>query len=351
MTCCSSRFPRISATYKNVTVPTYVDLLPPGVVDIAVAWQAAGRALLGSPEPADRSEAERQLVLPLVIEPNWPEPVPPLETADGWVQADVIEADRETFERLRERLPRAGSEDLSETAQELRLPVLPYRSGRWPTGPDPLIQLGIDESSHARFEGSLEGVSVIDMTAMWAGPMATKLMVEVGATVTKIDPDCRPDGFRARPGLYSALNGGKKILDLDLTVERDRDHFEGLVADADLLIESFSRRVMPNLGYGSAELRALNPRLATLSVVGFPQDCPEQDWLAFGSGIHAISGHGMSTGTALAAAVGYPDPIAGYAAFARGLQIIGTSGHAEISLIAALMASGSGGLEDMDTAG
>lgn len=297
-----------------------------------MAWRDAASLLLGR-AVSDDADVLRQLVLPLLADPDPPAPKEPFPVNGGWVHADLPDEDLEVFENLRLTLPDAGAEELSAAAQQLRLAVLPYRSDLWSAVAGSLPTCSVGEPGQPRFNGSLAGIEVVDLTAMWAGPLTTRLLAEAGATVTKIDPECRPDGFRANPHLYGELNAGKEIIDVDLRDARDRETFEVLVASADLLVDSFSRRVLPNFGYGHSELRSLNPGLATVSIVGFPSGCPEQDWSAYGTGIHAISGLGMSTGRAMPAPVGYPDPIAGYAAFARSLEVIGTSSHSEVSLI------------------
>ena len=309
-----------------------VEHLPAGAAEVALAWRDAASALLGAPASAD-SEVLRHLVLPLLVDPEPPAPTEPVQVNGGWVQADLIADDVELFERLAASLPEAGPEELSAAAQEYRLPVLPYRSEPWPIDSEAMARPGAFEVPAARFGGSLEGVNVLDLTAMWAGPLATRLLADAGASVTKVDPDCRPDGFRANTPLYEELNSGKDIIDLDLRVASDRQAFERRVAEADVLIESFSRRVMPNLDYSPGELRTLNPALTTISIVGFPLGCAEQDWLAYGTGIHAISGLGLTTDRAEPAPVGYPDPVTAYAVLARTLDVLGSGSHSEIALI------------------
>ena len=71
---------------------------------------------------------------------------------------------------------------------------------------------------------------VVDLTSLWAGPLATSLLAMLGARVVKIDPDVRPDGFREHPALYASLNGAKEIVDLDLRQPGHRARFEALVA-------------------------------------------------------------------------------------------------------------------------
>jgi hypothetical protein len=294
-----------------------VSLLPPGTLEVARRWCPPGRL--------DRMT--RDLVLPLAIEPDWPGPADPLAVGDGWVQADITDDDRDTLDRLRATMPNATAEQLATAAQTWRLPVLPYRP--LPTNAAPSRPLPSEEFTGSGM--SMAGLKVVDLSSLWAGPLCTQLLADAGAEVTKVDPDCRPDGFRERPHLYAQLNTGKTIVDLDLRRPNDRDAFEDLLRHADLLVDSFSRRVLPNLGYDAAALQRLNPTMARVSIVAFPTGCPEQDWLAYGSGIHAVSGLGLATGRAKASAVAYPDSLTGYAAFHAARSVVDAARHGTAS--------------------
>jgi crotonobetainyl-CoA:carnitine CoA-transferase CaiB-like acyl-CoA transferase len=191
-------------------------------------------------------------------------------------------------------------------------------------------------------------VTVVDLTIMWAGPLATWLLASLGAEVVKVEPGCRPDGLRGSPAWFATLDRGKGGVDLDLRHARDRRRFFELVARADLVVDNFSPRVAPNLGIDPAALRTVNPDLATLSMPAFPAGRPERDWVAYGTGAHAISGLGdAGTDGFFAPAVTYPDPIAGFTAFAVAAALLvrrqlgaeptdEAPAEAEVSLSAAL---------------
>jgi crotonobetainyl-CoA:carnitine CoA-transferase CaiB-like acyl-CoA transferase len=185
---------------------------------------------------------------------------------------------------------------------------------------------------------------------MWAGPLATWLMQGLGARVHKVEPDARPDGTRAitgggiypdgrqvRPGedsaVWHALNHGKLRLALDLTQPPDRSELIERAGCADVVIDSFSPRVLANFG--------LDPtRMATawISMPAFPPG-PHRAWVAYGTGIHAASGLGdQEDGTFTSPSVAYPDPVAGFTAAWTLLSILsdGGSGHHEVALASAL---------------
>lgn len=315
----------------------------PGASLLSAAAVAVGRRLRSGALPGSIDEADDQLLdellLPLRVEPDWPGPMAPQRAGNGWVQADLTDTDLDAFDRLRSLHPHDDAEALACHAQEWRLPVLPYRAAhdRWKperrprSSPEPTPPV---EPSVAPAESGVASLRILDLSSLWAGPFATSLLARLGATVVKVDADCRPDGFRDRAHLYARLNNLKEIVDLDLRQPADRQRFERLVCWADVMVTSFSRRVLPNLGYGRPALLALNPALSTVAIVGFPSGSLEAEWLAYGSGIHAVCGLGIDErrGTARAAPVAYPDPLTGYLAVQATRALTRAGGLVEVSL-------------------
>lgn len=282
--------------------------------------------------------------MPVRLDPDWPPPSSPLPVGGGAVHADLIDDDHDALARLRTALRDderpVDAERLAAEAQQWRLPVTPYRapSPTWP---------GLDGWRTPRPPSAPAAVGaralpvVVDLSALWAGPLATSLLARLGATVVKIDGPARPDGLGERPAVYRHLNAGKRIEALDLRRTPDRRRFEELLANADLVVDSFSRRVLPNLGYPHQELLTRFPRLRSLSIVAFPIGTPEADWVAYGPGVHACSGlgHRGHDRPPRPAAIAYPDALAGFEAFAAASAMLSGGGaerRREISLAGAL---------------
>ncbi len=335
-----------------------LDRLPIGTVELGRRYLVAAErqlARLDQARPVDhRSEAvEAHLVRPLLLVDDWPDPTDPLPVGDGAVHADLIDDDLDALARLRATIEgRPDPEHLARQAQAWRLPVTPYRS-RPPTLPTlPTVPTlptlaatdaaGLPASSSAAHSRrALDGCLVVDLTALWAGPLATMLLADQGIRVVKVDPKPRPDAFAEHTKLYQHLNGGKDIIDLDLREPEHRRRFEALLGQADLLVDSFSRRVMPNLGYDRGELKRINPKLSTLSIVAFPQASPEADWLSYGPGVHAASGLAASLDerpTYRSAPIAYPDALAGLNAFGVAVNALAGGGGTsqEVSLASSI---------------
>ena len=320
----------------------------------------------------DDAWLEARLVAPLVLEADWPPPAPPMPVGDGAVHANLFGPDLEVFDRLQTALaadPDGAAERLAAEAQIWRLPVTPYRRldqavRAFPALSGRLASTG-DENGGQSFRervpvqadaaGSIGGRDrqerrprrrdqplVVDLTALWAGPLATALLADLGAEVVKVEPSVRPDGTARHRAFYNHLNSAKQVVDLDLREDPDRRRFEALLDRADLLIDSFSRRVMPNFGYGRPVLAARWSRLAALSITAFPASAAEADWIAYGPGVHAAMGLGdRGPGRAFEPApVAYPDALAGLVAFAAAAELLtrspGSPASTEVSLAAAV---------------
>jgi len=299
---------------------TRLERLPAGTLEYA--------ARLGG---LSEDEAERELFLPLDLG-AWGPPVEPRPApGGGWLCCELgAPGDGDAFTRLLATLPPdADAPTIAAAAQQWRLPVNEYRPR-----PDP-SELATVGCIYAPQRGEFAGVRVVDMTVMWAGPLATRLLADRGAEVIKVEPGCRMDGTRGTD-MFDALNAGKTRADLDLRDAGQRAEFMALVRDADVVIDNFSPRVMPNLGLTHDELLAVNPRITTVSMPAFPAGSPWRDRVSYGVGVHALSGLGDNgDGTFSEPAVAYPDPLAGLAAFATVIDLLerGEPAHAEVAML------------------
>jgi crotonobetainyl-CoA:carnitine CoA-transferase CaiB-like acyl-CoA transferase len=151
----------------------------------------------------------------------------------------------------------------------------------------------------------LDGVRVLDLSRMLAGPYGTLLLGDMGAEVIKIeDPDggdpmrvmgppFLPNGESA---YFLAVNRNKKSVALDLTKPAGRDVFLDLVRSADVVWENFRPGIMQRLGCEYATLAALNPRIVVCSISAYGQDGPYRDWPAFDLALQAMGGAMSLTG-------------------------------------------------------
>ena len=149
----------------------------------------------------------------------------------------------------------------------------------------------------------LEGVMVLDLTRVMAGPYATMMLSDLGARVIKVEPpdtgdDCRQfqPFLEGRSCNFMSVNRGKESIALDLKKPEDRTIFETMLARADVLAENFRPGTMARLGYDLDQLRQKYPRLICASTSGFGQTGPLAGLPAYDLVIQAMSGLMSFTG-------------------------------------------------------
>ncbi len=162
----------------------------------------------------------------------------------------------------------------------------------------------------------LAGVRVLDMTRIWSGPSATRILADLGAEVIKIEAqDGRggaggPRGSAAggtvvperhwnKQPLFNKLNRNKKSIAIDLKAPAGRELFLRLVAKSDIVIENFSARAMPGLGLAYDDLKKANERIIYLAMPAYGQFGPYRDYIGLGPSIEPITG--------MTAVMGYSD--------------------------------------------
>ena len=144
--------------------------------------------------------------------------------------------------------------------------------------------------------GPLQGVRVLDLTRVLAGPFASQGLGDLGAEILKIEPPGGDDTRHFPPYVgteshyFLALNRNKKSLVIDLKTDEGKDLLRRLVAKADVLIENYRPGVMDRLGLGYDVLSTINPRLIYCAISGFGQTGPLRDKPSFDVVTQAMSG-------------------------------------------------------------
>ena len=169
-----------------------------------------------------------------------------------------------------------------------------------------------------------EGIRVIDVTHVLAGPFAAYQLAVLGADVIKVDDPNDPDQSRSS-GTDKALNhaqmgtgfltpgSNKRAITLDLKTERGREILKKLVATADVFVENYRPGAFEALGLGYEDLSKINPRLIYASFSAFGQDGPRGKQTAYDHVIQATSGIMAMTGTKEVNPVKFGSPAIDYA--------------------------------------
>jgi crotonobetainyl-CoA:carnitine CoA-transferase CaiB-like acyl-CoA transferase len=151
---------------------------------------------------------------------------------------------------------------------------------------------------------ALEGLRVIDMATVLAGPGAARYLADFGADVIKVeapsgDGTRRMGWFPPEGGdsyMWKLLGRGKRCIVLDLKTEKGLDSMRRLVDTADVLIENLRPGTLERLGLAPDELLARNPRLVVLRVTGFGQGGPYAQRPGFATLAEAMSGFASING-------------------------------------------------------
>lgn len=142
----------------------------------------------------------------------------------------------------------------------------------------------------------LDGIKVLDLSLFLPGPMATMMMADQGAEVTKIEP-VAGDPARDMPPMeagqsvwFRSLNRGKKSIALDLKSEEGKAQLRALIADADVFVEGFRPGVMARLGFDYDAVSAINPRIVYCSISAFGQEGTMAQHPAHDLAVQALAG-------------------------------------------------------------
>jgi len=124
---------------------------------------------------------------------------------------------------------------------------------------------------------------IVDLSALWAGPLASHLLWLAGADVIKVESRTRPDAMRTgNPEFYALLNQGKASVVLDLADRNDRHSLLSLIAKADIVIEAARPRALSQLGFDAADIVRRTPGLVWITITGHGAQGRNADWVGFG---------------------------------------------------------------------
>ncbi len=175
----------------------------------------------------------------------------------------------------------------------------------------------------------LAGVRVLDLAQVYAGPTCTRILSDLGAEVIKVEGLHRmditrnfviyenktQDDYWNRSHYFLFRNAGKKSLTLDFQEPRSIELLKRLVPEADVLVDSFTPRVMAQHGLDYESLRTIKPDLIVISLSGYGQNGPWRDYSAYGMGLEPASGissfTGYRGGEPLRTGISFTDPYSG----------------------------------------
>ncbi len=203
----------------------------------------------------------------------------------------------------------------------------------------------------------LQGIKVVELARILAGPWCGQLLADLGAEVVKVErpgegDDTRhwgppfmtgPDGESLDAAYFHACNRGKVSRAIDIATPKGQAEVRALVADADVVIENYKVGGLVKYGLDPASLRALNPRLVVCSITGFGQTGPYAPRAGYDFIIQGMGGFmsltGEPDGAPQKAGVAYADIFTGvYSAVAilaalRRRDATGEGAHVDMALL------------------
>ena len=162
----------------------------------------------------------------------------------------------------------------------------------------------MENSTESQTKGPLEGLKVVDLSHIMAGPACSMLLADMGADVIKVEKipggdDARrmvPPKVADESAAFLIMNRNKRGVALNLKTEEGREVLFRLLKDADVLIENYRRGTMEKMGFGYEVLRKLNPKLIYCSISGFGRTGPYADRGGFDLVAQGMSGLMSITG-------------------------------------------------------
>lgn len=194
-------------------------------------------------------------------------------------------------------------------------PVRTGATGRPPSQPADPHRPATARQTPALVPRSVEGLLVVDFSALWAGPLCAHLLGLAGARVVKVETPTRPDGARrGDPRFYALLHHGHESVVLDPADPAGRRALAALVEAADIVIESSRPRALAGFGLDAA--RAVAGGVTWISITAAGRSSQR---VGFGDDIAASAGllaHDIETGTPVFAGDAIADPLTGLTAAA-----------------------------------
>jgi hypothetical protein len=291
-----------------------------------------------------------------------------IRSSDGWIAATMARpTDWELLPALLEADPTASgdgwpglceavaarpSHEWRARAELLGLPLSVLgerrpRPGELPDGPGNVHGIRSHRIRSAPVLASASGLVVADLSALWAGPLVGRLLVDAGARVLKVESPARPDGARwGDRRFHAVMNRGKASVAIDLGTAQGREALVRVVSGVDVVITASRPRALEQLGLDPEwVVRHERPRL-WLRISGYGSDGASGNRVAFGDDAAVAGGLVSWDGTTPCfCGDAVADPLCGLAAAAAVFGALGTDGAWIIDASMADVAGGMNGPE------
>jgi hypothetical protein len=203
----------------------------------------------------------------------------------AWLEANASDfATRHDWKALTRLISEQDVEGLVDRGRLMGLAIAQARK----TVPTDRPPFTIHHASETSPTSRQRPIRLLDLSSLWAGPLATSLLARTGIEVLKIENPTRPDGARRGPeAFFHLLNGNKQGCALDLHQPHDRAIFERLLESADIVVESARPRALAQLGFDAASWVTNRRGRLWASITGYGRS---HEWIAFGDDAAVAAG-------------------------------------------------------------
>ncbi len=247
-----------------------------------------------------------------------------MELVPAWLELDATPGSvPAVWSAVAGQLPTRGAAELRDRATLLGLPVA--RVGE-ATGRPGVLGTALGDAPR---RDDVAGLLVLDLSALWAGPLCGDLLARAGASVVKVESTQRPDGARRGPeDFFDLLNGRKRAVALDLGSRDGIRALHGLVGRADVVIEASRPRALMQLGLDGPELVRSGGPQVWVSITGYGRVGESAHRVAFGDDAAAAGGLVVwEGGDPLFCGDAIADPLTGLAAADACLEALQAGGR------------------------
>jgi hypothetical protein len=274
-----------------------------------------------------------------------------IRAADGWFAVNLArEEDRdlvpawlgreitgEVWDAIERDAPARACADLIAGAELLGLPAGRVGEVSWESLKAPVLT-----PAGAKAGARKGSVRVVDLSALWAGPMCGAVLAEMGAEVVKVESVRRPDPTRqSTPDFFDRLNRRKSHLALDLAAADGQARLREMIAAADVLITGARPRAFASLGLAPDAVFSANPSLVWVAITGYGWTGEGASRVAFGDDAAAAGGLvGWEAGAPRFLGDALADPVTGLAAAVGALEGLAAGGGVLVDAALARCAAG-----------
>ena len=251
-----------------------------------------------------------------------------VELLPAWLGVDPDQVGPDGWDAAAAAIARGASTPLAEAGAELGLPVAALPQDPASAGP-PLRRTPV-RGQDAPLGSGVEGLRVVELGSLWAGPLCGALLGALGATVVKVESTSRPDGARQGPApFFDLLNAGKRSVALDLASQEGQAALRRLVLAADVVVEASRPRALRGFGLDAPEVLATGRPRVWVSITGHGREGSGAGRVAFGDDA-AVAGGLVAwdaRGEPVFCADAVADPLTGVTAAVAALDALRDGGR------------------------